>query len=94
MEPHGGYPNAYVRIEYSKFIKCYILHRKKLSSFNFKDPFDCAADLCHLAWLIRDNRKLLKVIDGATCSNGTAFEQLDSDSFQNCPVKVFFFFFK
>ena len=57
-----------------------------------KDPIDCVSDPCHLAWLIRDNRNLLKVVDGATCSNGTGFEELDPDGFQNCPVPNFLFF--
>ena len=50
-----------------------------------KDPFDCKTDPCHLAWLLRDNRELLDNIDGAACSNGTLFEDLNPDSFKQCP---------
>jgi len=48
--------------------------------------------MCHLAWLIRDNRHLLKVVDGGTCSNGTTFEQLDPNGFKNCLVNLNLFF--
>ena len=41
------------------------------------DPIDCVTDICHLAWLIRDNRHLLYVVGDATqCSNGTVFRDL------------------
>ena len=53
-------------------------------SHYFLDPFDCSDDLCHLAWLIRDNRQLLKATYGATCSNGTYFERLNPNGFGDC----------
>ena len=46
--------------------------------------FDCSD--CHLAWLIRDNRKLLPSVEQGTCSNGTTFDQLDPNGFAECPV--------
>ena len=49
------------------------------------DPFDCERDPCHLAWLIRDNRDLLGRLSGnTTCSNGTTFEQLNPNEFDEC----------
>lgn len=59
-----------------------------------EDPFDCT-NLCGLAWLIRDNRHLLKptigydtdkVAEPPACSNGTSFFDLDPDGIQNCPA--------
>ena len=50
------------------------------------DPFDCVSDLCHLSWLIRDNPDLLKSVTGGRCSNGTKFEQLNPNGFNNCLV--------
>ena len=41
-----------------------------------KDPIECD---CHLQWLIRDNRDLMKVIYGGTCSDSTPFEKLIPD---------------
>ena len=49
------------------------------------DPIDCATDICHLAWLIRDNRHLMKAISGQ-CSNGTVFEDLMSNDYADCPA--------
>ncbi len=49
------------------------------------DPFDCS-DHCHLAWLLRDNPRLLVSVYGAQCSNGTTFRALDPAGFKNCPV--------
>lgn len=49
------------------------------------DPIDCVTDIRHLAWLIRDNRHLLRAIVGGQCSNGTSFQSLflnDAD----CPL--------
>jgi len=44
---------------------------------------DCIEDPCHLAWLVRDNRHLLTSVR-ATCSNGTAFADLDQGDI--CPT--------
>ena len=53
----------------------------------FKDPINCVNDLCHLSWLIQDNRRLLKALNSiASCSNGTLFTQLDRNGFTNCPL--------
>jgi len=30
--------------------------------------------MCHLAWLIRDNRHMLHFVPNATCSNGVKFK--------------------
>jgi len=57
----------------------------------FTDPFDCQSDPCHLAWLIRDHSELLlSLVRGATCSNGTRFEELDPSAFNGCPVSILF----
>ena len=48
------------------------------------DPVDCESDPCHLSWLIRDNRHLLKAIYHGTCLNGTRFEDLNPNTI--CPV--------
>lgn len=45
------------------------------------DLFTCD---CHLAWLIRDNSNLLKAVEGGACSNGTAFNQLNPDGYNDC----------
>ena len=53
------------------------------------DPINCAD--CNLAWLIRDNRRLLKNVLYTTCSNGTRFEDLNPNGYRTCPkVKCFF----
>lgn len=54
-------------------------------NFTTTDPIDCATDICHLAWLIRDNRHLMKAISGQ-CSNGTVFEDLMSNAYADCPA--------
>ena len=45
------------------------------------------AAMYHLAWLIRDNRQLLSVIDGydAEFSNGTLFRDLNSPWIRQLP---------
>ena len=53
--------------------------------FIFSDRFDCESDPCHLAWIIRDKRKLLAQVAFGVCSNGTAFEELDPNAFSHCP---------
>ena len=50
----------------------------------FLDPIDCVANLCDLAWLIRDNRRLLTYVIGGKCSNGTAVAILNSLGFSSC----------
>lgn len=45
------------------------------------DTIDCEKDVCHLAWLIRDNRHLLSAVSRGKCSNGTTFEKLDPEGF-------------
>ena len=53
----------------------------------FKDPINCVNDLCHLSWLIQDNRRLLKALNSiASCSNGTLFTQLYRNGFTNCSL--------
>ena len=42
--------------------------------------------MCHLAWLIRDNRHMLHFVSNATCSNGVKFKMLDPSSYDICPV--------
>ena len=62
----------------------------------FLDPFDCSEDICHLAWIVRDNRNLLPYLQlnygkkhyRAQCINGTLFEDLDPDALLECPSFV------
>ena len=74
------------------FTPCFIL--SYTSQLNllifFKDPFNCS-DSCHLAWLIRDQRNLLKRFSEEyppRCSNGTLFSDLDPKGYDNCPPNV------
>lgn len=49
------------------------------------DPFDCESDPCHLAWLLRDERHLLKSVSQARCSrDGRLFVEIDRSLFGNC----------
>lgn len=53
----------------------------------YLDPFSCYTDVCHLAWLLRDNRHFLEVIDGARCEDrGIDFEDIDEGVFSECPA--------
>ena len=57
-----------------------------LKFLNGTDPFDCS-DYCHLAWFIRDQPNLLARFPDSskpTCSNGTAFSDLNSEEFADC----------
>ena len=47
------------------------------------DAIDCKTDPCHLAWLIRDNPNLLKVVGNGRCTDGTRFEDIDPKTFFN-----------
>jgi hypothetical protein len=54
------------------------------------DAIDCD-DLCHLAWIIRDNRHLLLAVDNdAPCSNGTWLSELSilPDDYYDCPAVI------
>lgn len=69
------------------------------------DPFDCSrpCGMCHLKWIIKDNRDLLRFLDNARCSSSSAlnganagklFSELDpNDSSFNdcaaCPAPVY-----
>lgn len=44
------------------------------------------SDPCHLAWIIRDNRNLLPAVYLGQCSNGTTFEDLDPNGYNDCPI--------
>jgi len=48
------------------------------------NPFDCESDPCHLGWLLRDQRQLLKVVLHARCSNGISFDKLTIPSQEEC----------
>ena len=50
------------------------------------DPIDCSSYICDLAWLIRDNSEMLNHVQGGTCSNGTAFTDLNPMTYSNCLV--------
>lgn len=48
------------------------------------DPFDFGSDPCHLAWVIRDNPRLLNHL-AAFCSDSTPFHILvNSSAFSRC----------
>ena len=53
---------------------------------SYTDPIDCESDPCHLAWLIKDYRKLLNPVADGVCSNGTKFTDLDSNYYTICSV--------
>ena len=65
------------RIEYIEGIK---------SNLMITDAINCQDDPCHLAWLVRDNRHLLAAVR-ATCSDGTAFSDLDYSG-DICPHSI------
>lgn len=76
--------------EVIKQIRRLIAGDKILNIFNLfclLDPIDCSdLNICHLAWLIRDERLRLEnnnIIDG-TCSDGTSFEMVSFTRFNNC----------
>ena len=50
------------------------------------DPINCVANLCDLAWLILDNPPLVMNARGGTCSNGTAFINLNPLGFTSCNI--------
>ena len=53
------------------------------------DPIDCSRDLCHLAWIVRDNPHfIIKAAKDAKCSNGVKFSQFRREEFANCPVYI------
>ena len=70
MNPYDS-QDAYVSLYYSNYMKLiWLMHH--LSAiwhvyYIFTDRFDCYTDRCHMAWLIRDNRHLLKNLDSAYC---------------------------
>ena len=45
-------------------------------------------NICDLAWLIRDNRQLLNYTRSGTCSNGTAFTNLNPLTIANCNIST------
>ena len=53
------------------------------------DNFDCEKDNCHLAWLLRDNRRLLAAVRNGRCYFGTEdfpFALIAPGLFSECPV--------
>lgn len=55
------------------------------------DPFDCEKDLCHMAWLFRDNRKLLPAVHEGYCWMGDdryPFGLIAPGLFSECPVII------
>lgn len=82
-------PNNYcIDLSNSKFKKVNNLVRMDLIIENdYADPIDCEGDPCHLAWLIRDNRHLMKYIGySGRCSNYTSLSDLDPNTI--CPVVI------
>ena len=55
--------------------------------YMYADPIDCERDICHLAWLIRDDPNLMVAFYNniPTCSNGTRLDRLETSVFQSCP---------
>ena len=78
------------------------MHRKLyLLSSNFnrffcEDLINCEEDLCHLAWLIRDNPNLLVYLRATcdcmdllpSCTNGTLLSKLNPNGFKHCPIEI------
>lgn len=54
--------------------------------FSILDPYDCSSNPCHLSWLTKYNRDLLKQVDLITCSNGIRVADLPENNFASCPV--------
>jgi len=51
------------------------------------NAIDCTpANLCDLAWLVRDNPTLLPYVQNGKCANGTALKDLTVGSFDTCPI--------
>ena len=77
-----GYTSIGQSIKELFVFNCYILNYE----FEYiTDPIDCTSDPCHMAWLIRDNPSLMRHVYYANCSNGTRFEDLDRNGYNNCP---------
>ena len=74
--------------------ECSLCHN--LVCYRISDPFDCSGDPCHIAWIVRDNRILLQFLrshylqktSSASCSNGTSFDQLDPNGFNQCEQQI------
>lgn len=56
--------------------------------FSFKDLLDCSD--CGLAWLIRDNRRLLDSIQGTCYSNSSSIklQEVESQKLNDCADTV------
>ena len=68
-----------------QIIHCWV----KVQLKYFTDPIDCVSDVCHLAWIIRENRHLLKAVRDAQCSNGIPLIDLQlPDNYADCPVSI------
>ena len=52
------------------------------------DFIDCNSDdICHLAWIVRDNRHFLNFTTAPICSNGTELELLNLNEFEKCDMQ-------
>jgi len=73
-----------------------LTHCEKINAYfdMIKDPFDCDSNLCHFAWLIRDNPQYFHQIKNGQCSNGKHFYELFHYEFRlYCPpVKLMLHF--
>ena len=50
------------------------------------DKIDCKSDLCHLSWILRDDRHLIDLLSNdSVCSNNTRLKDLNQDAFISCP---------
>ena len=68
------------------FIHLNINSNNLLFLYNKTDSFDCNTDLCHLAWLLRDNCHLLDFnLKNARCDDGTYFTDMSRNLFAKCP---------
>lgn len=75
---HGGltFTSSSLKIKFNhNFIK--------LKFYFIQDSVDCD---CGVAWLIRDNRHLLKSVEGTCLNNSisTKFQDLDWNNYTNC----------
>ena len=67
----------------SKLIIFNVIENVVFIFLNLADIVECGD--CSLAWLIRDNRPLLRPILNGGCNNGSSFINLDPNGYNDCP---------
>lgn len=64
----------------SSKLDCATSYKTNFNENNTSDPIKCD---CHLEWLIKHNRHLMKAVGGGTCSDSTPFEKINAEDL-NC----------